>query len=409
MSVAATAETPPIAAATPRILSVDALRGFDMFWIIGGEHLARAFEKFGGGSLSKTLSTQLSHTEWQGCHFFDVIFPLFLFLVGVSIVLSIDRMKVTLSRTALIRRILTRGALMFALGIFYYGGLTRSWPDVALSGVLHRIALCYVCAALLYAFLPRKALAAVTLVLLIGYCALLTFVPFPDVNLAHVTLGKKASQTEMRLPAALFSESTPQIRGAYDEGRNLVHYIDARWLPGRKRNLNYTNEGLLSTLPAVVSTLLGIWAGCMLTSAAAPRCKILHLFGAGVLYVALGLLCSVQCPVIKRIWTPSFTLLASGYSMLALGVFYWLVDVRGWQRWCTPFLWIGANALTVYLVVNIVDFEALAARFVGGDVTMLLNEHLAAGSGILLQAIVELLLPTGLTYFLYKRKVFIRL
>ena len=151
-------------------------------------------------------------------------------------------------------------------------------------------------------------------------------------------------------------------------------------------------------------------AGWVLTNTAmSGRRKVAWLLGAGAAGIALGLLWGIQFPIIKRIWTSSFCLVASGFSAMMLGAFYLLADVWRWQKWCIPFLWIGANALTAYLVVNLVDFEAIAARFVGGDVTAFLDAHLAQGIGGLVIAIVGLLLPVLLVRFLYKRKIFLRI
>ena len=131
-----------------RLMSLDALRGFDMFWIIGGEHVAKALNAVGEeGDTVSPLTIQLKHVEWEGLRFYDLIFPLFLFLIGVSIVLSLSRILATSGRTGALIRIARRSALLFAVGVFYYGGLSRGWPDVQLSGVLPRIALCYFFAA----------------------------------------------------------------------------------------------------------------------------------------------------------------------------------------------------------------------------------------------------------------------
>ena len=203
---------------------------------------------------------------------------------------------------------------------------------------------------------------------------------------------------------------TKTVSGTFEEGRNLAHYVDYRWLPGKKRNLYYTNEGLLSTIPAVATTLFGIMAGWLLTSTrVTPKQKVVWLLGAGAVGIALGLLWGLQFPVIKRIWTSSFCLVASGFASMMLGAFYLIVDVWRWQKWCTPFLWIGSNALAAYLAVNLVDFPAIAARFVGGDVEAFLDAHLAKGIGGLLIALVGLALPVLLVRFLYQKMIFIRL
>ena len=148
--------TPDTKPSSPRLVSVDALRGFDMFWIIGADALVQALNRMSETPVTKFLATQMEHVEWEGFHFYDLIFPLFLFIVGVSIVLSMDRMLATHGRKGALIRIAKRSVLLFVLGIFYYNGLTRAWPDVQVSGVLPRIALCYFIAATLYVLLPRK-------------------------------------------------------------------------------------------------------------------------------------------------------------------------------------------------------------------------------------------------------------
>ena len=394
----------------PRILSVDALRGFDMLWIIGGEHVAKALDALGGGPIVAVLINQLTHVRWDGFHFFDVIFPLFLFLVGVSIVLSMDRLQAEAGRAGALGRIVRRSGLLFVVGVFYYGGFSRAWPDVQLAGVLPRIAVCYLVGATLYVLVSRKGMVIATAVCLIGYWVLLTFVPFPDVNLERPNLGKRGTQASAEAPAILLAKVTTTVHGTFDEGRNLAHYVDFQYLPGKKRNLYYTNEGLLSTIPAVATTLFGIMAGWLLTDRRlSGRQKVTWLVAAGAAGVGLGLLWSLQFPIIKRIWTSSFCLVASGCASMLLGVFYLLIDVWRWQKWCGPFLWIGTNALLVYLAENILDFEALAARFVGGDVKNFLDTSVTKGVGGLVIALVGLLLPVLLVRFLYQRKIFIRL
>lgn len=393
----------------PRLMSVDALRGFDMFWIIGGEKAAVALEKVSGGPIISAMAAQLQHLEWAGFHFYDAIFPLFLFLVGVAIVLSMNRAREEGGRKPAVVRIVRRSALLFGIGVLYYGGIAHEWPDVQLAGVLPRIALCYLIVATLHLFLPRKGIAIAAVACLAGYWALLAFAPFPDVNIKHASLGKKGTQATAKPATELFG-GAPMTHGTYDEGHNLTHYVDARYLPGKKRNLYYTNEGLLSTIPAVATTLLGIMAGWVLTAAGwGERKKVAWLLGSGAAGVVLGLLWGLEFPIIKRIWTSSFCLVASGVSAMALGVFYLVIDVWRWQRWCVPFLWIGANALTVYLLVNIIDFEEVASRFVGGDLKAFFDARIAAGVGGLIVALVGLLLPVLVTRFLYQRKIFIRL
>ena len=393
-----------------RLVSVDALRGFDMFWIIGAEALVQALDRMSPTPFTRLLADQMEHADWIGFRFYDLIFPLFLFIVGVSIVLSMDRMLAASGRKGALVRIAKRSLLLFILGILYYGGLARAWPDVQFAGVLPRIALCYFFAATLYVLLPRKGIVATAVLCLVVYWALLMFVPFPDVQLAHSNIGRKGTQADARTPAVLLAGVSGTVSGTFEEGRNLTHYVDFRWLPGRKRNLYYTNEGLLSTIPAVATTLLGIMAGWLLTSARwSGRQKVAWLLAAGVAGVLLGLLWGLQFPVIKRLWTSSYVLVAGGYSAVLLGMFYLVVDVWQVRAWCQPFVWIGTNAITIYLADNILGgFNGIAGRLAGGNVQAFVDAHIAKGGGNLLIAVVGLLLAFGLVRFLYQRKIFLR-
>lgn len=410
-SAALSASPPAAPAPAPaRLVSVDALRGFDMFWIVGGAKVASALDQLHAGPVVSMLAAQLKHAEWEGFRFYDMIFPLFLFLVGVSIVLSMDRALAKSGRKTAFLRVLRRSALLFAIGVFYNGGLTRAWPDVSFAGVLHRIALCYFIAATLYMLLPRRGIAIAAAVFLVGYWAMLMFVPFPDVNLKHAALTKIESQAQAKTPQELLAGVSATTRGTLDEGHNLTNYVDFRFLPGRDLNLYYNNEGLLSTIPAAATTLFGIMAGWILVSQRlGERQKVWWLLAGGAVGVALGILWGLQFPIIKRIWTSSFCLVASGCAAMFLAAFYLVVDVWRWRKWCTPFLWIGTNAITIYLAANLVDFGAIANRFVGGDVKTFLDTHLAMGTGVLIAAFVGLLLPVLLVRFLYLHKIFLRL
>jgi len=178
---------------------------------------------------------------------------------------------------------------------------------------------------------------------------------------------------------------------------------------GEKRNLYYSSEGLLSTLPAVATALFGIMAGWLLTSRSiSDKRKVALLLGAGVAGIVLGCLWGMQFPIIKRLWTSSFCLVASGFSAILL-VFYLVVDVWHRQRWCVPFLWIGSNALAIYLAVNLVDFQSIAGRLAGGGVQAFFDSHLGVGFGGLVLALIALALPVLLVRFLYQHKIFIRL
>jgi predicted acyltransferase len=371
---------------TRRVVSVDALRGFDMFWILGGDSLAQALKKMaaaGGAGVAAVggfFGNQLEHVDWEGFRFYDLIFPLFVFVVGVSLVFSLTSLLEREGRAAAHKRVFRRFALLFGLALIYSGGLSTEWPNIRLLGVLNRIALCYLFASLLFLNLRPRGLVVACVTLLAGYWALMTFVPVPGIG-----------------------------AGSFAKGANLANWLDSQYLPGRKWDGTWDPEGLLSTLPAIATCLLGVFAGLLLKD---PRIeeqhKSLWLIGAGFAMVALGFLWGLQFPVIKKIWTSSFVLVAGGFSALLLGLFHQVIDVWKNHRWATPFIWIGANAITLYFLESIVSFEKVAGRLAGGDVSNFLDAHITAGTGHFLRAVVGLLLAIALARFLYRRKIFLR-
>jgi len=396
-----------------RLMSLDALRGFDMFWILGADSLVYALHGLAQTTPTKILATQLDHAEWEGFHFYDLIFPLFVFMMGVSTVFSLTKIIEHEGRAAAVKRVLRRGILLFIVGLIYSGGFTNPWPDMRLMGVLNRIALCYTFGGLLFIFFRTRALVAIAAALLLGYWALLACVPFPDVRPTPGGDTVITREAGFKNISQLNMASTNLLRGSYIQGVNLPDYLDQKYLPGRKYDGTYDPEGLLSTLPAIVTGLLGIFAGLLIRNrVVTDGKKVLWLLGTGAAGVALGFLWGLEFPVIKKIWTSSYVLVAGGFSALLLGAFYWIVDVKQWRMWCQPFVWIGMNPLTIYLTSNFLGglgFEKLASRLVGGPVKSFFDAHVAAGFGDLVSAFVGVLLFIWFARFLYQRKIFLRL
>jgi predicted acyltransferase len=374
------ANAPTGAPASERLLSLDALRGFDMMWIAAADSFSRTLFRLDDGAPGKFLARQLEHVRWEGFHFNDLIFPLFVFLIGVSITFSLGRLTAASGRKSAIHRICRRALLLYLLGLFYYGGLSGPFDQIRLLGVLQRLALCYFFSSLLFIVLKPRGLGAVCLALLIGYWALLRFVPVPGIGAGH-----------------------------FGEGQNLANWFDRKFLPGRKWDGDRDPEGILSTLPAIASCLLGVLAGFLLRDTRrTEKVKCAILAGAGVLLLAAGLAWGLEFPIIKKIWTSSFVLVAGGCSALLLAGFYLVIDIWKIRSWAMPFAWIGANALTIYLLSNVVDFERLSQRLVGGEVSGWFDS-IRAGLGGLVVLIVGLLICFALARFLYRRKIFLRL
>jgi predicted acyltransferase len=393
-------------------MSLDALRGFDMFWILGADSFVYALQATTQTTPTRFLATQLDHAEWAGFHFYDLIFPLFVFMMGVSTVFSLTKIIEREGRAAAVKRVLKRGVLLFIVALIYSGGFTNPWPDMRLMGVLNRIALCYTAGGLLFVFFKPRTIAVIAAALLLGYWALLARVPFPDVRPipgGDTVIAKEAGFTNV---TQLNMTSTNLIRGSYVQGVNLTDYLDQKYLPGRKYDGTYDPEGLLSTLPAIVSGLLGIFAGLLLRNKSVPDDrKVFWLLGAGLAGAAVGWMWSIEFPVIKKIWTSSYVLVAGGYSAMLLGGFYWVVDVKKWRTWCQPFVWIGMNPITLYLASNFMGglgFEKLARRLAGGPVKHFFDGHVATGFGDMVIAAIAVVLFLYFARFLYQRKIFLR-
>ncbi len=362
-------------------MSLDALRGFDMMWIVGADALGHALAELDAGPVVKALSTQLDHVPWEGFRFYDLIFPLFVFMIGVAITFSVGKMVKREGREVAVRRILTRTLLLYVLGLIYYGGVSKGVEMIRLVGVLQRLALCYGFAALCFVYLKPRQMAWVTAGLLVGYWSAMTFIPVPGFG-----------------------------SGDFAEGRNLTNWIDREFLPLRKWNITHDPEGLFSTLPAFASCLLGVFAGLLVQDPIRTgERKAALLAGAGVVSLVLGYLWGLQFPVVKKLWTSSFVLVAGGWSALLLSLFYYVIDVRRFRGWAMPFVWMGTNALTIYLVSNVVDFDALSARFVGGPIATWLDATVMPHFGSVVLALVGLLLCFLFCRFLYRRQIFLRL
>jgi predicted acyltransferase len=371
---------PPEAPRKPeRLVSIDALRGFDMFWIMGGDALARALCRWWGTPQAAAIGEQFEHVEWEGFRFYDLIFPLFLFVVGAVIPFSLKKYqtgehprKYALIRTA--RRV----ALLLALAFIYNGVLKWDFANLRYVGVLQRIAICYGIAAVIYMFIKTRGQAILVLTILLGYWALLGLIPAPETG----------------------------VRGDYSKETNLAGWVDRQVLPGRIMKSYYgygDNEGLLSTIPAVATTLLGVLAGEWLLSSRRSGVKAVGLLAAGAVAVAAGYGWDQVFPIIKNLWTSSFVLVAGGFSLMLLGLFYLVIDVWKLRRWSFFFVVIGMNAITIYMAGAIIPFATIRDVFLGGTLKLLSDPvvPIVAATGTLVVKWLFL-------YHLYRTKTFLR-
>ncbi len=263
----------------------------------------------------------LRHADWHGWTFTDLIFPFFLFIVGVSMAISFaHRAARGEARRRLLLHTLRRSASIFALGLFLHGFPFFNLATLRIPGVLQRIALCYFFAAAAVILLRRSTQVALTLLLLFGYWALMALVPVPGYG-----------------------------PGNLDPDGNLAAWCDRALMQGHLWKPTWDPEGALSTLPAIATTLLGVFAGVWLRGAANPVNKVFRLALAGAAGMALGIIWGAWFPINKNLWTSSYVLFTGGMAAVVLAVCYWVVDMRGWRGWAKPFVVYGMNAITVFV------------------------------------------------------------
>jgi predicted acyltransferase len=357
----------------PRLVSLDALRGFDMFWIIGGAAIVTAIAKAVAGAAANPFLEQFEHVPWQGLHFFDVIWPLFMFIVGAALPFSLARRRAAGAGDATIYlHAVKRALILFSLGMIAQGNLlafdlSKLHPCYS---VLHGIAAGYLIATVVALNCRPRGQAVLVAVFLLLYWALLMLLPVPGVG-----------------------------RGVLTPDGNAAAYVD-RLLLGR---FHYgTNTWFLSYLGFASSVLLGVLAGELLMSSRSERTKVAALFGGGAALVLLGLLWSVWFPIVKLLWNGSFVLVGGGLSSMLLALFYGVIDVLGRRRWAFGLVVIGMNSIAVYMATILFDFRHLGNVFVGSLLPRL-GVWSAAVEAAAAFAVVWLLL-----LWMYRKKTFLR-
>ncbi len=360
--------------AARRLDSLDALRGFDMFWIVGGGAMVEGLAKAVNVSALNAVVPQFEHVRWEGLHFWDIIWPLFMFIVGVSIAFSTARRRAAGARHRTIYlHAARRGVILFVLGMIAQGNLlawdlSKLWPCYS---VLHGIAAGYLVAVAVTLEFRVKAQILITAAFLLLYWALLMLVPVPGAGAGVLT------------PAG-----------------NMATWIDQLVL-GRFHHGE--NTWFVSYLGFASSVLLGVMAGHVLISSRTAAAKLRLLAAAGAGCLAAGLVWSLALPIIKLLWTSSFVLVAGGISFLALAFFYWAVDVRSWRRWTFPFRVIGMNPIVAYMAMMLVDFRGIGRIFIGG-----LLPRVGIWENLLSEAAAFLVLWLFL-YWMYRTRSFVKI
>jgi predicted acyltransferase len=374
--------------ASTRLMSLDALRGFDMFWIIGGEELLRSIAKLSGSSRFVELAQQHTHhPEWNGFSFYDLIFPLFMFIAGVAVPFSFASHRAKgQGELALHWRVIRRGILLVLLGLIYNGllkfnftlhfeqasdgarQLVTDFSHVRFCSVLGRIGLGYMFAALIVLHTKPRNQFLTAIGLLLGYWAALKFIPVPGIG-----------------------------TGSLEPGQTVGDFIDRHLIPGRLHVGIRDPEGLFSTIPSIATVLFGVTAGHWLRRVdRAGLTKAVGLALAGAVSLACAFAWDKVFPFNKNLWTSSFVLLTSGYSLILLSIFYLIVDVWKIRGWSFFFVVIGANAITIYLGQSLIRFDELGRLVFTHDLHPVLQES----TGLALKWI--------LLWFLYRQRIFLR-
>jgi predicted acyltransferase len=339
----------PKAPPAGRVMSIDALRGFDMFWIIGGWYIFEGLHKALNNHTTTFIMKQLKHVEWEGFVFEDLIMPLFLFIVGVVMPLSFNkRLGRGDSKRKLYIHIVLRSVILFVLGMIAQGNLLAL--DLSklkiYCNTLQAIAAGYLISAIIILNMRLRRQIVTTVFLLLLFWVLMMLVPFP---------GRLADRL--------------------DQNANLVAYIDCYVLDQFDDGLNYT--WILSSITFACTVMLGVMAGHLLRSQVDDHRKVYILAALGIGTLALdslwggwffgvGKFYFGLFPIVKRLWTSSFVLFAAGISCLLLAVFYLVIDIWSFKKWAYGFVVIGTNAIFVYMLTHLINFRSIAGRFIVG-------------------------------------------
>ena len=361
-----------------RLYSLDALRGFDMFWIIGAEEIFHRMAEITQTPFWVFLSGQFQHPLWNGFTSYDLIFPLFLFLAGVATPYSIGKqLEKGHSRRSLLKRVVKRGLILVLLGIVYNNGLRiMPWDEIRFASVLGRIGLAYMFANIIYLYTSPRTRYYWFAGLLLGYWALLSFFSAPGFP-----------------------------RGDLSMEGNVVSYLDRTLLPGHLYRGIHDPEGLFATIPAIGTALLGIFTGGLLRSTPSDkkRATALWLVLSGVVLLILAQAWNLVFPINKNLWTSSFVLQCGGISLLLMALFYYVIDILGYRRWAFFFKVIGMNSILIYLSGQFINWSYSTRAFFGW-----LGQLVGEPYDSVVMVLCLLAVEWAFLYLLYRQRIFLR-
>lgn len=335
----------------------------------------------------------LTHAEWNGCTPTDLIFPFFLFIVGVSIVYAMESQKTNPeAHKKLLFLALKRSIILFCLGLFLSLFPFFDFGTVRILGVLQRISIVYFVGAIIFIKTTRKTQWRLFFGILISYWAIMTFIPVPDIGYANL-----------------------------EKGTNLGAWLDRLILTENhtwKQSKTWDPEGLLSTLPAIATGIFGLLMGGLLKKKEqAEADKIAWLFTIGTLAVIAGLIWDLFFPINKSLWTSSYVLYSGGWAAIGLALCYWLIDVKGYQKFTTPFVIFGINAITVFFgsgliprILNLIKLD-LNGKEVGAKVWLFENfyaPNFSPNNASLAGAITFILIWLLILWLMYRKNIIIK-
>jgi predicted acyltransferase len=360
-----------------RVMSIDALRGFDMFWIIGGGAIFASLNEVCDCPATAWIKTQLTHVRWEGFRFEDLIMPLFMFIVGVVMPFSFQkRIERGDSKKKLHFHVVKRTLILFVLGMVAQGNLLDY--DLSklhiYSNTLQAIAAGYVISAILILNLRLTWQIGATAALLLVFWALMMLVPVPNYGAGALTPDENFAIYLDRL-----------ILGAFIDGTDPPY----TWI--------------LSGLTFACTVMLGAMAGHLLRSDKSQKTKVLWLLGAGAGCLVLGLIWSLAFPIIKHLWTSSFVLYSGGFCYLLLALFYLVIDVWGLKKWSFGFVVIGTNAIAVYMATHLISFRNIGGIFVDG------LKPYTGNWFALIQAVAGFAIVWLILWWMYRKESFIKI
>src|SRR3954454_4777876 len=359
-----------------RLLSLDALRGFDMFWIIGGKEIAQEAAKLTNWPWLLWLSDQLEHTEWHGFTLYDLIFPLFLFMAGVAMPFSFaKRIEHGATKMELYRHVFVRALILVFLGMIYNDLLKFDWATMRYTSVLGHIGIAYFFAALIVLNANAVGQFISMLGLLVAYWAMMKFIPVPGYG-----------------------------AGDLSPAHTLNDYLDRILMPGQLKFGNRDPLGILATIPAIGTALAGAITGHLLkTDRYSKYFKTIAMAVAGVICFVLAHLWNFNFPINKNLWSSSFVLHCAGYSLLLLSLFYLVIDVWRFRSWAMVFVIVGSNSILIYLARRCVDFDFTTHYFFDGMIGT------TGPYQPLLFAMAVVFVEWLLLLVLYKKRIFLRI